>query len=354
MASGDSRTELKLVLLGRAGAGQSSACSTILGLQGFGSQHAPEDAVIQECHKHKGDVAGRQVIAVTTPDWFSSGCNPEEARHHISSFVAFSTPGPHAFLLCVPANQPADGEPKALDALEKIFGPSAVSGHTIVLFTQTDELDEGEQLEEHLITQRKDLLELVERCGDRFDTLKKGSSEEEERKTVEELLEKVEQAVKESGTEHFSCPLYQEAEARVRQRQEEIVRENRERSGTGEEEVDGQEDPAGRHPKEDTDDRDMEKAREEAERSINDLSVDIDNIFPSTSVSASHLPPSFLWGLWEMLTGWMKRLPKLVRKEALLGSLLGLFVGGPFGGMLGATVGSIATEVGRRKTQKNK
>ncbi|XP_078140752.1 GTPase IMAP family member 7 [Centroberyx gerrardi] len=347
MAAGIRHTELRLVVLGRTGAGKSSAGSTILGLPVSQPQQG-DAADCQQSRKHTGEAAGRQVVVVTSPDWFSSDCDPEETRRRISSFVALSSPGPHAFLLCVPVNQPADREAEALEVLEKRFGPSAVSGHTVVLFTRTDELEEGEQLEEHLVTWRKDLLELVERCGDRYHTLEKRGGEAEERQAVEELLEKVEQAVRESGAEHFSCPLYQEAEARVRERQAEILRKRRG------EESDDQAPPTDSCPEEDMDDEEMERVREEAEKSIDDLNVDVDGIFPSTCVSPSSPAPSFLWGLWEKLTGWMKRLPKLVRREALLGALVGLFVGGPFGGMLGATVGSVATEVGRRKTQKNK
>lgn len=279
-------------------------------------------------------------MVVSSPAWFGSGCDPKERRRHILSFIALSSPGPHAFLLCVPVNQPANGEAKALDVLEELFGPSAVSANTIVLFTHTEDLGEDESLEEYLVTWRKDLQELVERCGDRYHTLETRGGEAEEEKAVRELLEKVEQAVAESGTEHFSCPLYQEAEERVRERQVEIVRQRR-----------GKE-PTDSPPEEDLTEEEMEAVREEAERSIDDLNVDVDGILPSASVSPSSPAPSFLWGWWEKLTGWVRWLPALVRREALLGALVGLFVGGPLGGMMGATVGSVATEVKRRKTKK--
>lgn len=289
--------------------------------------------------------ASLEVMVVSSPDWFSTDCDSEDRRKHISSFIALSSPGPHAFLLCVPVNQPADGEANALNVLEKLFGPSAVSSNTIVLFTHTEELEEDEQLEEYLVTWRKDLQALVERCGDRYHTLETRSGQPEERKAVEELLEKVEVAVRASGTQHFSCPLYQEAEERVRARQEEIVRQRRG------EPLDDQTSPTD--SEENVTDEEMERVREEAERSVGDLNVDVDSIFPPASVASSH-PPPFLWGLWEKVTGWMRWMSTLVRREALLGALVGLFVGGPIGGMVGATVGSVATEVGRRKTQKNK
>ncbi|XP_071330622.1 GTPase IMAP family member 7 [Trachinotus anak] len=346
MSASASPPELRLAVLGRTGAGKSPAVSTILGLQG--SEQGTDAVGTQECSKHRGEAAGRQVVVVSSPAWFGSDCNPDERRKHISSFIASSSPGPHAFLLCVPVNQPADEEATALAVLMKLFGPSAVRRHTIILFTHTEELEEDEQLDEYLVTWRKDLQELVEKCGGRYHTLETRSGEPEERKAVEELLEKVEQVVTESETQHLSCPLYQEAEERVRERQVEIARERRA------EEPNDPVPPSGSQPAENVTEEEMAAVREEAERSIGDLGADIDGIFPPSSVSPSSPAPSFLWGLWEKLTGWARWLPTLVRREALFGALVGLFVGGPFGGMVGATVGSVATEVGRRKTQKTK
>uniref|UniRef100_A0A8C7FVT8 Si:dkeyp-69e1.8 n=1 Tax=Oncorhynchus kisutch TaxID=8019 RepID=A0A8C7FVT8_ONCKI len=310
-------------------AGQSAAGNAILGRQAFLTQTASEPAV----------------SVVVAQDWLCSERPPEEVRHHVSSCVALSAPGPHAFLLCVPVDRPADMELRALEALEKVFGPTAVSGHTLVLFTHTDQMVLGQQLDEYITTRRKDLLELVVMCGDRYHSLERRSrGEKDERKSVEELLEKVEQTVKESGVEFYSCPLYQEAEARVREKQAEIVWQRR-----GGEELDEEVPSSASPPEEELDDEEMAKVREEAERSVHNLNIDTDGI---TSLSPASSSPTFLSSLWQGLTGWLRRLPKMLRMESLLGAFVGLFVGGPVGRMLGATVGSVATEVGRRKTPK--
>ncbi|MED6247849.1 hypothetical protein ATANTOWER_019255 [Ataeniobius toweri] len=344
MAASASQSELRLVVLGPIKAENRTAVCSILGLED--NQQGTDAQEVQECTRHRGQAAGRQVVVVSSPAWYSSACSPEERRTHISSFITLSSPGPHAFLLCVSLNEPAHDESKALDALAKLFGPAAVSTNTIVLFTHTEELGEDEPLEQYIMTWRKDLQELVGRCGDRYHTLERCSGEAEEGKNVEELLEKVEQAVRESGTKHLSCPLYQEAEDRVRQRQIEIIRQRR-----GEELSDN----TSSNSQPEVTEEEMDAVREEAERSTRDFDLDVDSIFPSGNrVSPSSAAPSFLWGLWEKLMGWIRWLPTLVRREALFGSLVGLFVGGPIGGTVGATVGSVATEVSRRKTEKTK
>ncbi|CAL1588487.1 unnamed protein product [Knipowitschia caucasica] len=313
--SAPSQSELRVVVLGRVG-------SCILGLQ-------ESAAVRQECSVHRVQAADRQVTVVSSADWFVSGCVPEDRRRQLSSLLALSSPGPHAFLLCVPLNQPADGEAKALDVLEKLLGPAVVKS-TIVLFTHTEELDQEESLEDYLLTWRKDLTELVKRCEDHYHTLETGLGRAESEEAVRELLDKVDQAVVESGVDHFSCQLYRDTEEKILERQEEILRQRAE---------------------EGLDCGAVEEVRQEAERTT-DLNLDLEALFPCNApVSPAR---SFWSGLWATLSAWLWRLPKLVRREALLGALVGLFVGGPVGGAVGATVGSVATEVGRRKTQKTK
>lgn len=50
---------MRLVVLGRTGAGKRSALCTILGLQD--SEQGADSQSVQECSKHRGEAAGRQV-----------------------------------------------------------------------------------------------------------------------------------------------------------------------------------------------------------------------------------------------------------------------------------------------------
>lgn len=47
------------MVLGRSGAGKKTAICKILGLQDY--QQDIDDDAVQECSKHRGEVAGRQV-----------------------------------------------------------------------------------------------------------------------------------------------------------------------------------------------------------------------------------------------------------------------------------------------------
>ncbi|KAL7860416.1 hypothetical protein AOLI_G00167650 [Acnodon oligacanthus] len=326
--------ELRLVLLGWAGSGKSSVGNAVLGFKAFEPRCSAdsEKPLTMKCEKKCASVAGRKVAIVDTPDWFYSERPQEEVHHQLYLCKSLSAPGPHAFLFCIPVRRPNEQDLQALDALEKVFGPESVSKHTVIVFTHTEQLSKDLTLEEHLSTERKDLLELVEKCGDRYHVLKlraEGEADEEERKgrkNVEELLEKVEKMVKESGKEFYTIPPLVQMDSKGNEEGDESVRRRR---GVEEE----------------------ERCEEMTEGSADGLEVVEDE---DSALSPPSPPPSFMRWLWDSVVGWVLWLPNMVRGSTLLGSFVGLFVGGIFGGVLGATVGSVATEVGRRKPQNQK
>uniref|UniRef100_A0A3P9M2C9 AIG1-type G domain-containing protein n=1 Tax=Oryzias latipes TaxID=8090 RepID=A0A3P9M2C9_ORYLA len=224
MPSASSSPELRLILLGRSGAGKSSVGNSILGKNVFRSESDSFTAVTQKCEK-------RKVAVVDTSDWFNSEQTPEEVRAQISSCVALSTPGPHAFLLCVPLDQPAKTELQALAAMEKVFGPDAVTKHTIVLFTYADRLRDSGMIgnggvEAYIANQRGDLLKLVEKCRDRFQIMERG---QREKKSVADLFTLVAVTMKEAGGQYFCSPAFLEAENKVKQKQLDLIRERKEK-----------------------------------------------------------------------------------------------------------------------------
>lgn len=241
-----------------------------------------------------------------TPDWFQSECSLDEVRAQISSCVALSSPGPHAFLLCTPLDQPAKMELQALTAIETVFGSEAVQNYTTVLFTYADKLREGEKIEKdgveaYIAHQRKDLLSLVEKCRDRFHVL------DDTRRNTSELLEKVEQTVMEAGGQFYSSPAFQEAEQRVREKQMEIARENRskkleqERAGSGgqlssERDVFYPYMQTVAEAEEEVGEEEIEQTREEAEMSVS--TMDIESLPP---ITMSGLSPSTLKSIMEKI-----------------------------------------------------
>uniref|UniRef100_A0A3B5R5L6 GTPase IMAP family member 8 n=1 Tax=Xiphophorus maculatus TaxID=8083 RepID=A0A3B5R5L6_XIPMA len=285
-----STPEVRLVLLGLSGSGKSAAGNTILGQAMFESNSESFTAATQKCEKKKAMVDGKRVSVVDTPDWFNSEQTPDE---------------------------PAKTELQALSALAKVFGPEAVQKHTVVLFTYADRLREsgkagGKSVEEYIASQRGDLVKLVEKCTDRFHVMEKGQGWRQ-KKNVAELLEKVEQTVKEAGGQCYSSPAFQEVEDRVRQRQLEIVRE---RKGIKQEtalqagQLSTMRQPLAQINEEITEDE-IGNTRDEAEMSVSNTSIDsLPTFTPST------MSPTLLRSIMEKMESSGKMLPKLLANSS--------------------------------------
>ncbi|XP_030626119.1 GTPase IMAP family member 6-like, partial [Chanos chanos] len=224
--------ELRLVLLGLSETVKWAAGNTILGREEFGIQAATSTET-QHSESRQGEVAGRQLVVVDTPDWLSPGLSQEEMRKDVGLCVHLSAPGPHTFLLVCPL-EPSDGEDsRLLERMEDIFGES-FWGHTMILFINAEGIV-GKNLEDLLKARSQALQQLLDKSRNRchllnINDMAKGTE-------VRKLLEKIEEMMSKNREKFYSSETYLIAENHLKEIERKIQKEREERRERQEREI---------------------------------------------------------------------------------------------------------------------
>ncbi|XP_041947046.1 GTPase IMAP family member 8-like [Alosa sapidissima] len=203
-------SEQTLVLLGAREAGKSTAGNTIL--MGFAFRSGLTKAFknrrgTTKCLPCQRRILKKNVTVVDTPGWSTSTDDASVlVEEEIARGVSMCLPGPHGFLLVIPANKPfTEEDKKATTKYMNIIGESAWR-HTVLVFTCGDWLG-NKSVEEYIESEGDNLKWLVEKCGNRYHLLNNFvDTTESQLSQVRKLLEKIDEMIVRNREKVF-CPV---------------------------------------------------------------------------------------------------------------------------------------------------
>ncbi len=179
-------SELRLMLLGDSWSSRHPARCSIVG----------PDA--DRSNIWRGEISGRQLTIVEPQGlkWRSGSDSKDTFQKHLSQSASLCQPGPHAFILVIPAYVSITGQYRhAVERTMSAIGKASWR-HTIILLTWGETL--GESVQQH-VKRNSDLERLVRKCGNRCYVLNNGHRESD----VVKLLEKVEEMMGANNGQYY-------------------------------------------------------------------------------------------------------------------------------------------------------